>query len=339
MTSGNVNAEIGEVKGNVPFTSPTVSFLAACLFIAVTGCSSSVGDGAGSGTGAESNRPPAVRLVTIVPDPLTLAGPIAAHVAADDPDGNEVTHRFQWIVNGAPVAGATGPELKPDFVKRGDTVAVEVVASDGQADSAPFRTNPVTVVNTPPILARVTIESDGPQGSNRLQAKVDAIDPDRDEIRYTYRWWRNDKQIKEGAEGILDTTGFGRKDVIGVEVIARDEEAVSPAVRATPIVLGNTPPQITSDPASLTNREQYDYTVQAKDVDGDPVTFTLETAPPGMTIDKSTGQITWKVMAGLTGTHRVKIMAEDGQGGTAWQEFEVTIPSTAQSPNPQPPPG
>ena len=79
------------------------------------------------------------------------------------------------------------------------------------------------------------------------------------------------------------------------------------------------------------NREQYEYVVQAKDVDGDSINYGLETGPPGMTIDKSTGQVTWKLIPGVAGTHRVKIMAEDGQGGTAWQEFELSIPSTVQA--------
>ena len=50
-----------------------------------------------------------------------------------------------------------------------------------------------------------------------------------------------------------------------------------------------------------------------------------------MMIDKATGQVTWPVTQGLAGTHRVRIVVEDGHGGSAWQEFEVTIPSTAQS--------
>lgn len=303
------------------------------------GCSSSPQDGSVAASNTKQNQPPTVRLVTIVPAPLTLIGPITAHVAADDPEGTEITKRFQWIVNGAPLLGATGFELKPDHVKRGDQVAVEVIVSDGQAESAPYRTEPVTVVNTPPLVTHVTIEAALPEGSNRVFAKIDTVDPDRDEIHYTYRWWRNYKQVKEGDESVLDTTGFGRKDIVAVEVIARDQDAAALPVRAAPIVLGNSPPQILSSPSALTNREQYEYLVHAKDPDGDTVNYALETAPPGMTIDKVTGQVTWKVTAGSAGTHRVKVMAEDGQGGTAWQEFEVSIPSTAQPPAPQSPQG
>lgn len=310
--------------------------LVAVAVVACWGCSSSPQDGSVAGGAPKNNHPPMVRLVTIVPAPLILAGPIIAHVVADDPDGTEPTKRFQWIINGAPVLGATGFELKPDHVKRGDQVALEVIASDGQADSAPYRTEPVVVVNTPPLVSHVTIEADAPERGNRILARVEAVDPDRDEIHFTYRWWRNDKQVKEGEESGLDTTGFDRKDVVAVEVIARDQEASALPARSAPIVLGNSSPQIVSNPPALTNRAQYEYVVQAKDVDGDTVSYRLETAPPGMTIDKVTGLVTWLVTPGLAGTHRVKVMADDGQGGTAWQEFEVSIPATAQSPTPSP---
>lgn len=305
--------------------------LLALVAIMCWGCSSSPQDGSAVSGATKNNHAPVVRLVTIVPSPLILAGPITAHVMADDPDGTEPTKRFQWYVNGTPVLGATGPELDPVQARRGDQVALEVVAADGESESVPYRTAPVLVVNTPPLVSHVTVEADASGKGSRVVAKVDAVDPDRDEIHYTYRWWQNDKQVKEGEEGVLDTTGFGRKDVVVVEVTARDQETAAAPVRSAPSALGNSPPLIVSNPAALTNREQYEYVVQATDVDGDTVTYGLETGPPGMTIDKSTGQVMWKVIPGVPGTHRVKIMAEDGQGGIAWQEFELSIPSTAQT--------
>lgn len=333
VTTAFVCAVAGRVRelSSIIFSKTSFPGLAALAVVILSGCSSSPQDGSVIEGGTKHNQPPTIRLVTLVPNPLTLAGPITAHVAADDPDGTDLITRFQWIVSGTPVLGATGFELKPDQVKRGDTVAVEVTVSDGQVESAPYRTKPATVVNTPPVVAHVTIEADLPQGSNRVLARVDAVDPDRDELHYIYRWWRNDKQVKEDEENFLDTTGFGRKDIVAVEVIARDQDTAAMPVRATPIVLGNSPPQIVSSPATLTNREQYEYVVQAKDPDGDGVSYGLETAPPGMTIDSVTGQITWKVTPVSAGTHRVKVMVEDGQGGMAWQDFEISIPSTAPS--------
>ncbi len=312
-------------------TSSARCLLMALVVVAVGGCSSSPQDGSVAAGTTKNNHPPTVRLVTIVPNPVILAGPITAHVMADDPDGTEPTKRFQWIVNGIPVLGATGPELDPAHAKRGDQVALEVVALDASSESAPYRTDPVPVVNTPPLVSHVTVEPEAPERGHRVLAKVNAVDPDRDEIHYSYRWWRNDKQVQEGEEGVLDISGFGRKDVVVVEVTARDQEAAAAPVRSAPSALGNSPPLFVSNPAALTNREQYEYAVQAKDVDGDSISYGLETGPPGMTIDKTTGQVNWTIIPGAAGTHRVKIVAEDGQGGVAWQEFELSIPSTAQS--------
>jgi hypothetical protein len=269
----------------------------------------------------------------ILPRPITLSGPIAVHVDLYDADGQKPTSRFRWFINGNAVTGVSGPELRPDLIRRGDMVAVEVIASDGQIESMPYRTEDIEVINSPPIVTRVTIEAEGGSVPGRIHANVEAADPDHDEIQLAYRWWRNDKLIKEGADRVLDTSGFSRKDVLGVEVVARDQEKESAAVRATPIVLGNSAPEITSTPGPMSSREQYDYLVKVTDIDGDPVAFSLETAPPGMSIDRATGRITWNVTPGLSGTHRVKIIADDGQGGTTWQEFEITIPSTAQAPN------
>lgn len=333
-----IHGRVGELR-SLAFPQASSLGCAAVVVLACWGCSASSQDGAVSGVGTNNNHPPTVRLVTLVPNPLLLAGPITAHVAADDPDGTEPIKRFQWLVNGAPLLGATGPELQADHVKRGDMVALEVVAFDGQLESAPYRTEPVMVVNTPPLVSHVAIETDSAGTGSRVLAKVEALDPDHDDIRYLYRWWRNDKQVEEGEEGFLDTAGFGRKDIVAVEVIARDQDEAAAPARSVPIVLGNSPPQIVSSPAALTNRERYEYVVQAQDVDGDSVSYGLETAPPGMMIDKTTGHVTWKVTPGVAGTHRVKIMAEDGQGGTAWQEFELSIPSTAQSPASFPPQG
>ena len=78
-----------------------------------------------------------------------------------------------------------------------------------------------------------------------------------------YRWWRNDKQVKEGEESILTLMGFNRKDVVVVEVIARDQEAAALPVRSAPIVLGNSSPQIVSNPAG-THRIEHDMNTWSK---------------------------------------------------------------------------
>ena len=97
--------------------------------------------------------------------------------------------------------------------------------------------------------------------------------------------------------------------------------------RATPLVVGNNPPRILSQPSVVTNPGSYEYMVEARDPDGDIVSFELETAPQGMTIDHATGRLVWKISPPISGTHHVKLIVLDGQGARGWQEFDLTAPA------------
>ena len=54
-----------------------------------------------------------------------------------------------------------------------------------------------------------------------------------------------------------------------------------------------------------------------------------------MVIDKETGHLVWQIPPGQLGRHRVRIVAEDGQGGTAFQEFDFTLPASGKPAKPE----
>ena len=56
----------------------------------------------------------------------------------------------------------------------------------------------------------------------------------------------------------------------------------------------NQPPAITSVPVvdAIAGRT-YSYAATATDPDGDPLTFSLTTAPSAMQVDPASGQVTW----------------------------------------------
>ena len=70
----------------------------------------------------------------------------------------------------------------------------------------------------------------------------------------------------------------------------------------------------------------YDYQTRAIDADGDPITFKLLDAPFGMTINATTGALTWTPTA--TGSFPVKIRVQDNRGGFTDQSFNVVISET-----------
>jgi len=271
------------------------------------------------------NHPPVIRAATFHPTPLVLTGPIVVHVDAQDIDRNPLSFRYRWIVNGQPVRNQNGEQLPPELLKRGDAVSVEIWPHDGMVEGSLFATEPVVVSNSPPEVIHLAIEPESFSPGILVQARADISDVDRDLIRVSYRWWKNDLLVQEGDEEEMDTAGFSRGDTLSVEAVPFDGVQKGKAVRSVPIRVGNIPPRILSAPAKSIVNNRYDYHVEATDAESDAITFSLETAPPGMTIDEHNGSVAWQVSPDQIGVHKVRILVKDSQGAIAFQEFELNL--------------
>lgn len=274
---------------------------------------------------AMGNHPPVIRAATLRPTPLVLTGPILVQVEAQDIDLNPLSFRYQWIVNGQPIRNQDGEQLSPELLKRGDALSVEVWPHDGMIEGRPFTSEPLVVANSPPVVSRLAIEPESTFPGVRVQARADISDADRDVIRVSYRWWKNDELVQEGDEAELNTTGFSRGDTLSVEAVPFDGVEKGATVRSVPIRLGNSPPRILSAPAKSIVNNRYDYQVEAMDTESDSITFSLETAPPGMTIDEGKGIVSWQLSPAQIGIHKVRILAKDSQGAVTFQEFELNL--------------
>jgi hypothetical protein len=311
---------------------PSLCVVLPLLFI---GCNSSSAPGSESPSPGDAppQRLATIRLATIAPDPITLNETVKVLIETDDIRFDTVGFQYQWMVNGDLLRNETGPTLTPSMLKRGDRVTVSIVPARGMVQGIRYQAGPVMVGNTPPVVAHVSIER--PAGSHAPTfVKIEAIDADQDEIQFEFRWWHNSKLVKQGPEQTLDTTGFENNDTLEVEVTPRDQLSVGKPVRSESVYVGNSPPKIVSAPAALISRERYEYTVKAVDADGDPLSFILEAGPPGMVIDKETGHLVWQIPQDELGRHRVRVVAEDGQGGTAFQEFDFTLPGSGKPSKP-----
>jgi RHS repeat-associated protein len=111
-------------------------------------------------------------------------------------------------------------------------------------------------------------------------------------------------------------------------VIQADDGQGGLATQAYQVVVsdtaGNKAPVITSPPPlAATVGGLYSYAVKAADPDGDKVTFSLISAPPGMTIDPTSGQVNWTPSAAELGTNLVTIAATDPAGALGLQRYAV----------------
>jgi hypothetical protein len=93
----------------------------------------------------------------------------------------------------------------------------------------------------------------------------------------------------------------------------------------------NAPPVITSTPVTTaTEGALYTYDVDATDANvGDVLTYYLNISPLGMTIDSSTGLISWTPNGSQVSPPDtpVTVMVDDNNGGSVTQSFAITVAS------------
>ena len=70
---------------------------------------------------------------------------------------------------------------------------------------------------------------------------------------------------------------------------------------------------------------RYKYDLNAVDPDDDILAYSVIQGPAGMTIDGSSGQISWTPAIVQIGDHQVKVQASDGRGGVAVQEYTICV--------------
>jgi hypothetical protein len=301
--------------------------------LGLIGCNfdSSQTDAMGAGT-AGPNHPPVIRSVTLAPIPIVREGVVTATVDAEDLDRDALTFTFKWIVNDELRPEEVSATFHPEGVSRGDRVVVEVIPHDGKVSGLPVRSGSVVVGNTPPAIRALTIQPSSAKVGDRLVATVDGSDMDGDDVRYTYRWSHNDRLVVEGEQGTLDTTDFSRGDAIAVSATPHDRDSHGKEQLSELLTLANSPPKFTSSAQGVLAQGQFGYVASATDPENDPMTFALESAPPGMTIDEKTGRIQWEVHAASARGYRVKVLVKDDHQGWATQEFNVAIdnPVTAK---------
>ena len=158
---------------------------------------------------------------------------------------------------------------------------------------------------------------------------VDAVDPDPGDV-ITFSL-----DTAPAGMTINATTGFIRwtptnDDVGSHSVVVQAEDAGGLFdTQSFNIVVANVndTPVITSTPVtSATEDSLYSYDVDAIDRDvGDSLTFLLDLAPTGMSIDSSSGLIEWTPTNGQIGNQSVTVQVVDAIGSSDTQSFSITV--------------
>jgi hypothetical protein len=278
------------------------------------------------GASSTGDQLPVVNYAEIMTPNAASDTPMTLQFTTESQESRPEFFKITWYVDGTAVEGVNGNFLEPQNFKKGSKVEAEITPTDGKRTGAPFRTKPVIVKNTPPTITSAALRPVPAFVGDILSVDASGNDKDNDTVTFEVQWTVNNANVSGNEKGQLDTSGLKKKDRITAMVTPFDGSDRGQTQPTTYLTLSNRNPDITSQPPSSLQDGMYLYQVVGKDLDGDTLSYSLVTAPAGMTIDRNSGLIRWQPPVGEKQQHlSVNIAADDGDGGVSYQEFSINL--------------
>ena len=178
-----------------------------------------------------------------------------------------------------------------------------------------------------PKIAKGELRLETVNGVDRLKVVAEGSDKNGNKVSLKFQWIKNDEPAGEG-----DTiSGFRRGDKISVKITPFDDQGYGLSKSISREIKNTTPSIIEHQDMNFDGRV-WSYQVKATDPDGDTLTYSLKSAPAGMTIDPSTGSIKWEVPPDFIGKASFTVSVADGHGGEATQSRTIGISTQQKKP-------
>ncbi len=299
--------------------------LALVLILILTACSSrtvddksaAVGQGKGgtSGQAATPGQTPAADIPSPYSMQIVPLSPDRSSSMTVLPKGfNSTRVTIDWLVNGRPAA--TGTVFKTAETRQGDSVQAKTTVQGLDIFS-----NTVQIGNTPPQLTRIKLMPEVFKPGDTLYVEAEASDPDGDSVEILYEWTKNGQPAGK-TRTIEGPIRRGDRISLKITPIDNNGKGETAILRRE---IANMPPMIADDERHSFDGRVFSQTIRATDPDDDKLTYSLKAGPEGMTINASTGEVSWDVPADYLGKVSFSIAVTDGKGGIATQTYNVSV--------------
>ena len=274
------------------------------------------------------NTAPVATGVSISPTTPVTDDVLAASASATDADGDAVTFSYDWYVDGGYAASGSTLDGALHF-DRGQAITLEATPNDGSEDGATLASSSVTVANSAPSIASVSLSPTAPQAGDTLTCSYGGFaDADGDADASTFAWALGGTSVGSGAV-YPGTPANG--DAITCTVTPDDGTDTGTALSVTATV-GNSAPSITSvvispDPATVSDTLTCSYT-GFSDPDGDPDASTIAWTVGGTTVGTAS---TLSTGFGRDDVISCSVTPSDGTNTGTTLSDTLTVSNTAPS--------
>jgi hypothetical protein len=150
-----------------------------------------------------------------------------------------------------------------------------------------------------------------------------AEDPERSQINTSFQWYINGRRRIGQSSRRLPSSYFGRGDKLSIELTVSDGEnsvsSISPEVEVL-----NSPPtmEFPGQIGSLNGHQ-----IEASDPDNDRLSFTIEDAPAGLTINTNSGVLSYVATqdSSVGGDYNMTITVTDPSGESASLPLSIQV--------------
>jgi len=254
-------------------------------------------------------------------------------LSVTDKDGDSLT--FSCISGQSITFESTGKfKWEPDSSSKGHTVEVAIKVSDpaGASDTVKWSIDVLTANIAPEISSQATDMKKAVVAGELYKDTVEASDQNEDELTFTVKAGPSGLTIGSST-GIItwtpDTSLHG--ETVAVTIKVSDPAGAFDTVKwSIDVLTANIAPEISSQIGDMKETvvagELYKDTVEASDQDEDALTFSVNAGPSGLTIDPSSGIITWTPDTSLQGDNvTVTIKVSDPAGAFDTVKWSIDV--------------
>jgi len=211
------------------------------------------------------NSPPEVTSAVLSPEPAYEDSVLRVEATFEDADTDSMSVVYAWFVDGTRTLEGSATTMSGAYFDKHSEVYVEVTPSDGIEQGDTVTTNTLTIANSPPSLASVSLDPSVIYESSVVSCVQSGLsDTDSDPITTTTTWTVNGSSA--GSAETLDGSSFDRGDSISCTVTTHDGEESGDSRSSGSTTVLNTLPVI--DSVSLSPSPIYEGDVVTASISG-----------------------------------------------------------------------